>query len=212
MTTEDSNRTSPLAAPHDIGAARLAKVYAQAIVEAADRHECQAEVVEELTHVVEEVLPRVDSLTSVLESPQVTTSDKTAIVSRTFSGKISTTALNALLVLASHERLGLLPELVSALRRELDQRAGKREAVLTTANPITPDEQATILKSVEESLGEALTAHFSVNPDLLGGLVVRIEDTVYDHSVSTSLVSLAERLKQRSIHEIQHRRDRLGSA
>ena len=113
MTTEDSNRTSPLAAPHDIGAARLAKVYAQAIVEAADRHECQAEVVEELTHVVEEVLPRVDSLTSVLESPQVTTSDKTAIVSRTFSGKISTTALNALLVLASHERLGLLPELVS---------------------------------------------------------------------------------------------------
>ena len=212
MTTEDSNRTSPLAAPHDIGAARLAKVYAQAIVEAADRHECQAEVVEELTHVVEEVLPRVDSLTSVLESPQVTTSDKTAIVSKTFSGKISTTALNALLVLASHERLGLLPELVSALRRELDQRAGKREAVLTTANPITPEEQATILKSVEESLGESLTAHFSVNPDLLGGLVVRIEDTVYDHSVSTSLVSLAERLKQRSIHEIQHRRDRLGSA
>ena len=125
---------------------------------------------------------------------------------------MSTITLNALLVLANHERLGLLPELVNALRRELDQRAGRREAVLTTANSITADEQAAILKSVEESLGESLTAHFSVNPDLLGGLVVRIEDTVYDHSVSTSLVSLAERLKHRSIHEIQHRRDRLGSA
>ncbi len=212
MTTEESKRSSPLAAPHDIGAARLAKVYAQAIVEAADRHQCQSEVVEELTHIVEDVLPRVESLTSVLESPRITTSDKTALVSKTFSGRVSTITLNTLLVLANHERLGLLPELVKALRRELDQQAGRREAVFTTANPITPDEQAAILKSVEESLAESLTAHFSVNPDLLGGLVVRIEDTVYDHSVSTSLVSLAERLKQRSIHEIQHRRDRLGSA
>ena len=197
MTTEESKRSSPLAAPHDIGAARLAKVYAQAIVEAADRPHCQSEVVEELKHIVEDVLPRVGSLTSVFESPRITTSDKTALVSKTFSGRVSTITLNTLLVLANHERLGLLPELVNSLRRELDQRAGRREAVLTTANQITPDEQAAILKSVEESLG---------------GLVVRIEDTVYDHSVSTSLVSLAERLKQRSIHEIQHRRDRLGSA
>ena len=212
MTTDESNCSSPLDAPRDIGSARLAKVYAQAIIEAADRHQCQSEVVEELKHIVEDVLPRVESLTSVLESPRITPSDKSALVSTTFSGKVSTITLNTLLVLANHERLGLLPELVIALRRDLDQRAGRREAVLTTANSITSDEQTAILKSVEKSLGESLTAHFSVNPDLLGGLVVRIEDTVYDHSVSTSLVSLAERLKQRSINEIQHRRDRLGSA
>ncbi|MBQ80359.1 MAG: ATP synthase F1 subunit delta [Planctomycetaceae bacterium] len=212
MTTESSKRSSSLDAPHDIGAARLAKVYAQAIVEAADRHQCQAEVFEELTQIVEDVLPRVDNIASVFESPRISTSDKSALVRTTFSDKVSPITLNALLVLADHERLGLLPELVIALRRELDERAGKREAILTTAHSITSDEQAAILKSVEESLGESLTAHFSVNPDLLGGLVVRIEDTVYDHSISTGLVSLAERLKQRSINEIQHRRDRLGSA
>ena len=69
-----------------------------------------------------------------------------------------------------------------------------------------------IQAEVERSLGTALSARFTVNPDLLGGLVVRVEDTVYDQSVATGLVRLAERLKQRSIHEIQHRRDRLGSA
>ena len=165
-----------------------------------------------MTQIVEDVLPRVDNIASVFESPRISTSDKSALVRTTFSDKVSPITLNALLVLADHERLGLLPELVIALRRELDERAGKREAILTTAHSITSDEQAAILKSVEESLGESLTAHFSVNPDLLGGLVVRIEDTVYDHSISTGLVSLAERLKQRSINEIQHRRDRLGSA
>ena len=211
MTTEDPKRSSSLDAPRDIGAARLAKVYAQAIVDAADRHQCQAEVLEEFTQIVEDVLPRVDNIASVFESPRISTSDKSALVRDTFSEKVLPITLNALLVLADHGRLGLLPELVVALRRELDRQAGKREAVLTTAHPITSDEQTAILKSVEGSLGESLTAHFSVNPDLLGGLVVRIEDTVYDHSVSTSLVSLADRLKQRSINEIQHRRDRLGS-
>ncbi len=211
MTTEDPKRSSSLDAPRDIGAARLAKVYAQAIVDAADRHQCQAEVLEEFTQIVEDVLPRVDNIASVFESPRISTSDKSSLVRNTFSEKVLPITLNALLVLADHGRLGLLPELVVALRRELDRQAGKREAVLTTAHPITPDEQTAILKSVEGSLGESLTAHFSVNPDLLGGLVVRIEDTVYDHSVSTSLVSLADRLKQRSINEIQHRRDRLGS-
>jgi F0F1-type ATP synthase delta subunit len=56
-----------------------------------------------------------------------------------------------------------------------------------------------------------LAPTFTVNPDVLGGLVVRVEDTVYDHSVATSLRRLGSSLKQRSIHEIQYRRDRLGT-
>ena len=44
-----------------------------------------------------------------------------------------------------------------------------------------------------------------VDPDVLGGLVVRVDDTVYDQSVATSLVRLGDRLKQRSIRAIQNR-------
>ena len=57
-----------------------------------------------------------------------------------------------------------------------------------------------------------LTHASSLKPELIGGLIVRIADTVYDHSVATSLVRLRARLKQRSIHEIQYGRDRLGTA
>jgi F0F1-type ATP synthase delta subunit len=120
MTTEDPKRSSSLDAPRDIGAARLAKVYAQAIVDAADRHQCQAEVLEEFTQIVEDVLPRVDNIASVFESPRISTSDKSALVRNTFSKKVLPITLNALLVLADHGRLGLLTELVVALRRELD--------------------------------------------------------------------------------------------
>ena len=212
MSTEHANPQTPLSAPRDIGAARLAKVYAQAIVEAADRQQCRTAVIEELGQLVDEVLPKVANLVAVLESPRVSVADKTSIVNTTLAGKVSPTTLNALLVLAQHDRLSILPEIVAAVRREVDSREGRRQAVLTTASPIPADAQTDLLHPIEQSLGTPLAATFAVNPDLLGGLVVRVEDTVYDHSVATSLVSLAERLKQRSIHEIQHRRDRLGSA
>jgi hypothetical protein len=56
MTSHDHNPTAPTAGRHvDIGADRLAQVYAQAIVEAADKHGCRREVIEELAEIVRDV-------------------------------------------------------------------------------------------------------------------------------------------------------------
>jgi F-type H+-transporting ATPase subunit delta len=54
--------------------------------------------------------------------------------------------------------------------------------------------------------------HCEVDPALLGGLVIRVGDTVYDGSVRTQLRRLREQLLQRSTHEIQSRRDQFSSA
>ena len=77
--------------------------------------------------------------------------------------------------------------------------------------PLEAADRERIVAETSKALGVALAPTFTVNPDLLGGLVVRVEDTVYDQSVATSLSRLGDRLKQRSIHEIQYRRDRLGT-
>ena len=47
-----------------------------------------------------------------------------------------------------------------------------------------------------------------VDPDLIGGIVLRVGDTVYDGSVATQLEQLREQMIDRSVHEIQSRRDR----
>jgi len=65
--------------------------------------------------------------------------------------------------------------------------------------------------AVEQSTGLSISPSFTTDPALIGGLVVRIGDTIYDKSVATGLHRLAARLSQRSSHEIQHRRDRLGT-
>jgi F0F1-type ATP synthase delta subunit len=65
---------------------------------------------------------------------------------------------------------------------------------------------------VEQAVGGSLAPSFVVDPGLIGGLVVRVGDTVYDQSIATGLVRLGGNLHRRTIHEIQHGRDRLTSA
>jgi F-type H+-transporting ATPase subunit delta len=198
--------------PTDVGIERLSKVYAQAIIEAADRKQCRREVIAELSGLVYDVLPKVPKATLVFDSPKVTPEEKSAIINRICAGRVLPTTLHALHVLSRHGRLGLLPHVVAAAERLADELDGLRQATFTTAVPLEPAERSEIVASVEKAVGARVSPTFVVNPELIGGLIVRIADTVYDHSVATSLVRLRARLKQRSIHEIQYGRDRLGTA
>jgi F-type H+-transporting ATPase subunit delta len=196
----------------DIGADRLAKVYAQAIVEAADRKGCRREVVEELGAIVRDVLPQVPQAAAVFASPKVTVEQKEALVDRMAAGRLRPTTIHALKVLARHGRLEVLADVVAAAERLADSLEGRKQATFTTATPVDAADQARLVAEVEKAVGATLAARFRVDPKLIGGLVVRVEDTIYDHSVATGLTRLGQRLKQRSIHEIQYGRDRLGTA
>lgn len=199
-------------APIDIGVERVAKVYAQAIVEAADRRGCRREVLEELASLVRNVLPKVPKAAQLLASPKVPVEQKAAMIDRIAAGRMQPTTAHALHVLARHERLDILTDVVAAAVRRADELEGRKPATFTTAVPLDAAEQARIQAEVERAVATKLSATFVVDPAVIGGLVVRIADTVYDQSVATSLVRLGQRLKQRSIHEIQYGRDRLSSA
>ncbi len=191
---------------------RIARVYAQAILDAADAAGCRAEVIDELGCFVRDVLPAVPRAAAVFASPQVSVEQKEALVNRVAGGRLRPTTLHALCVLARHDRLGIVAAVAAATRLLDDERAGRRQATFTTAMPLASEEQDRIVAEVAGVVGSTLAPSFVVNPDIIGGLVVRIGDTVYDQSIATGLSRLAGNLHRRTIHEIQYGRDRLTSA
>ena len=203
--TQHSDRAGDAGHPLNIAAERVAKVYAQAIVEAADRKQCRREVLDELGGIVDGVLNKVPQARAVFASPKVTPEEKSALIDRVAKGRVLPTTLHALHVLARHERLDILAEVVAAARRLSDTLDGRRQAVFTTAMPLDAAEQERIVAEVSKSLAVKLSPTFVVDPAVLGGLVVRVDDTVYDQSVATGLVRLGGQLKQRSIRAIQNR-------
>jgi F-type H+-transporting ATPase subunit delta len=195
----------------DIGAQRLARVYAQAILEAAEKAGCRAGVLDELRSLGRDVLPKVPGADRMFASPRITAEEKGAMIDKICGDRVLPTTLHSLHVLARHDRLGMLAEVVEAAGRMADERDGLKRAEFITAVPLDSAERERVVADTAQALGLRLAPTFTVNPDVLGGLVVRVEDTVYDHSVATSLRRLGSSLKQRSIHEIQYRRDRLGT-
>lgn len=210
MAQPTTDTTDPV--PFDIDADRVARVYAQAIIEAADRKNCRREVLGELAAIAHDVLPKVPKARDLFASPKVAVEEKGAMIDRMTHGRMQPTTTYALHVLARHGRLGILAEIVAAAERLADELDGRQQATFTTAVPVDAAEQARVVAEVEQALSAKLSPTFVVDPEIVGGLVVRIQDTVYDHSVATSLERLGRSLKQRSIHEIQYRRDRLGTA
>jgi F-type H+-transporting ATPase subunit delta len=199
MNTTDKTPTGHI----DIAADRVAKIYAQAIVEAADAAGCRREVLDELGMLAHEVLPRVPEAVAVFSSPKVSSEEKDRIIDKLAAGRLKPTATNTLHVLARHGRLGMLAAVVEAARRLADQRDGKQQATFTTAVPLDAAEQARIVGDTEKALSASLVPSFVVDPAIIGGLVVRVGDTIYDQSVATGLSRIGGRLQQRNIHAIQ---------
>jgi F-type H+-transporting ATPase subunit delta len=209
MAAASNSRETPAL---DIGAERIARVYAQAIIEAADGKNCRDEVIAELEQFVSEVLPKVPRAREVFDSPRVSVDQKNALIDRFAVGRLRPTTVHALHVLARHGRLGIVAEVVAAARRVAEEMAGRRQATFTTAVPLAADDQRRLVSEVEQAVGGLLSPSFAVDPALIGGLVVRIGDTVYDQSIATGLTRLGGNLHRRTIHEIQHGRNRLASA
>jgi F-type H+-transporting ATPase subunit delta len=204
--------TDGSALPTDTSAERIARVYAQAIIEAADRKGCRAAVLEELGSFVRDVLPKVPRAHAILASPKVSPEEKGALIDRIAAGRMLPTTVHSLHVLARHERLGLVADVVRAAHRLDDEMAGRKQATFTTALPLDDADRQRLVADVEGALAVSLAPTFTVDPEIIGGLVVRIGDTVYDQSIATGLARLGENLHRRTIHEIQHGRDRLASA
>ena len=85
---------------------------------------------------------------------------------------------------------------------------GRMEVQVATAAPLEEPQLEALKQQLGKLLGAEVVVKAEVDPSLIGGLVVRVGDTVYDGSVANQLAQLRQQMVDRSAHEIQSRRDR----
>lgn len=105
------------------------------------------------------------------------------------------TTKNFLGVLAENRRLGELPAIVRAFRTLAARHRGETTAEVTSAHPLDDDQVAELKQQLRTRVGREVSMDLSVDPDLLGGLVVRIGSQMIDSSIRTRLNSLAHAMK-----------------
>jgi F-type H+-transporting ATPase subunit delta len=202
----DSAKKSNSKAFH-VGAQRVAAIYAKAFLGAAEKAGQSDAMVEELD-AVSAALDQYPKLEAVLGSALIGHDEKTRILDRLFAARLSSLTLDFLKVVSHHGRL----EIVRAVRQEVqklyDQLRGRVRVELRTATPLDDGLSRSVEVSLRKILGGEPQVDPAVDPRLIGGIVLRVGDTVYDGSVARQLQQVREQMITRSIHEIQSRRDR----
>jgi len=134
-------------------------------------------------------------LRNFLSSPAVTREAKHRVVEKLLARVGGSKILrNFLLVVIDHQRALFLPEIVAAFQQVMRQRQGITEAQVSSAVELNAPQKAEMKSTLERLTGKRVEATFSLEPELLGGAVVRVGDTVYDGSLRSRLNELRARL------------------
>ncbi|HZW37365.1 MAG TPA: ATP synthase F1 subunit delta [Candidatus Deferrimicrobiaceae bacterium] len=174
----------------------LARRYARAMLDIG-REEGQVRRVLSEVERFAGLLDDAPDLREVLEASHINRRDKQAALEGTVSqaGYLPVT-MNFLRLLVDKRRMNILPQILSELRRMVEELEGIERVEVVSAAPL-PETEREFLKSVlEKRTGKRIELEETLDPAVLGGMVVKVGSTVYDGSVRTQLFQIRENLQK----------------
>jgi len=134
------------------------------------------------------------TLVRFLESPKVSAEQKQELLGRALQDRAPRLLVKFLQTLVRNRRQMLIPEISTEYWALLDEAEGRVHAEVTVAKAADDGETRAIAAALKKAVGKDVVPHLRVDPAILGGIVVKIGDTVMDGSVRRRLSTLRRRL------------------
>ncbi len=132
-----------------------------------------------------------------LESPKISEVQKTDLLFEALGDNVPRHFLRFLQILVRKRRQMLIPEIAQEYESLLDVHEDRLHANVTVARESTAVDEARIAEHLSRVVGKKVIPHMNVNPAILGGIVVRMGDTVMDGSVRKRLATLRGKMMAR---------------
>jgi F-type H+-transporting ATPase subunit delta len=143
---------------------------------------------------VADAMERDQRLRRFLESPRVSAAQKNEVLTKAFQDRMPRMMVRFLQALVTNRRQMLIPQIAAEYRDLLDEVEGRVHARVTVAKAPSDADRATLTRELSRTLGKQVVPHISVDSAILGGVVVKVGDTVMDGSVRRRLALLRNRL------------------
>jgi F-type H+-transporting ATPase subunit delta len=130
----------------------------------------------------------------VLRNPARPLRQRADVVNALLASRVPEPVLKLVGLLVERGRIDRLGDVAVEYRRMLDRERGIVQALARTALPLTDDETAALQQKVATMTGRTVNVKVEVDESLIGGITVRVGDTLYDASVRGRLERLRERL------------------
>lgn len=170
----------------------VARRYAHALYEEAESRDC-LDAVDDDVEWLRQSLDETPAFGRLVDSPVIPQDKKKAVLQALLDERVEALMLQFLHLLVEKERETMLPRIVRAYQDLRDEQRGIVEVQARVAQPLDEADRDKLVDTLEAMAGQTVRLQIERDPELIGGLVIRIGDQVYDGSVRQKLDNLRER-------------------
>ena len=171
---------------------RIGDIYAQAVFESAQQENLLAEVKSDLDSLAG-VFEQVTEFKELLLSPYFTRKYKAALLEKMFAGRFTQLSANFLQVIARHNRLKFLPEIIGSFTRLWDQMHGLVPVSITVSQKLDDLRIRSLCDEISSALERKVRLTQSiVDPSIIGGIIIHYGDKVIDNTIKTRLLNAVQ--------------------
>ena len=178
----------------------VSRNYAEALFELGRKHE-KLEEFQDGIQAIARLLDENDAFRRFLETPRIGAPAKKEVVRKAFGEALPRPLLNFVLITVDKRRQRLLREIARGFTKLLDEHLGRTHVEISVARELGSDTVEQIGRKLSEMLGTEAIPHVRVRPEILGGVVIRTGDRVFDGSLRRRLEGMRRRLHQVDLPE-----------
>ena len=180
----------------------IGEAYANALIGFGQKTGSIDKMLEQFDGVADAIkgLPKLDAL---LQSPRIAVADKLKLLDKALAGKVDGNLLNFLKIILEKGRFDCMPAIQTAAKKIFDELSGRVQATMTTAEDVDDSVRKRVQEQLAGLLGKQIQLESKTDPSIIGGMVVRIGDTVYDGSVQNQLNQVRHRATKRAEEAIR---------
>ena len=177
-----------------VGQGTVSGRYARALLEVALDKQVDPEPIGNELEEISRLLDTRPKLAEILTSPAIDISKRLAVIDGLFGGtKLSPYTNNILRLLTVKERIGILHDLAEQYRRLVLEHKHIQPGDVVSAHPMTKTQQERLSDQLGKALGKTMQLTYGTDPELVGGLIVRVGNLVFDATVITQLRRFKEK-------------------
>ena len=186
----------------------IASVYAKSLLEVCDKaggnavaEACSSELRE-----IAEIIRGDRRFAEFLKTPIIGHDQRKSALEKIVKGRVSDLVFRFIMVLANHGRAGRIADVADAFDGLMQDRLGRIEVDMFTVDGKASDEViATVKARVKDAFAKDAVLHQYSDPDMIGGVKLRIGDQLIDGSVATQLRNMRETVANRGTTSIRSR-------
>jgi len=176
----------------------LARRYARALLDLAQRREDLKETHEDLESVAR-VFERDHRVRRFFEAPSISRVEKESFLEKRFKPKLNKNVYGLLVVLLRRRRYDHLVAIAAEFHKLAEEAQGITRAVVRTAVPISDRQADALTRALNRRTGRKVTLSREVDPALIGGVALSLDHKVIDGTLATQLWRLRRQLREARI-------------